>query len=96
MLIQEFRKNQGFIAATYDNTKIQEKPGLHPLFRKYIFGKTKCGGQIDSRSRIRFKFDNIRSEIWGRFVRVYSMHPLHPEQIFQYNSRAPYNNAIKL
>ena len=33
---------------TYDNTKSHKKPGLHPLFRRYIFGKsTECWGSID-------------------------------------------------
>ena len=30
-----FRKD-----VTYDNIKSHKKPGLHPLSRRYIFGKT--------------------------------------------------------
>ena len=40
-----FRKD-----AAFDNIKSQRKPGLHPLSRRYIFGKTTGGvkgGQID-------------------------------------------------
>ena len=29
---------------TYDNIKSHKKAGLHPLFRKHIFGKTTQGG----------------------------------------------------
>ena len=35
---------------TYDNIKSHKKPGLHPLSRRYIFGKTTegvKGAQID-------------------------------------------------
>ena len=35
---------------TYDNIKSHKKPGLHPLSRRYIFGKTTGGlkgAQID-------------------------------------------------
>ena len=32
---------------TYDNSKSHKKTGFHLLFRRYIFGKTTEGGQID-------------------------------------------------
>ena len=41
----DFQKN-----VTYDNIKSHKKPGLHPLSRRYIFGKTTGGvkgAQID-------------------------------------------------
>ena len=41
-----FRKD-----VTYDNVKSHKKPGLHPVSRRYIFGKATRGGggggQID-------------------------------------------------
>ena len=37
-----FRKNW-----TYDNINNHQKAGFHPLPRKYIFGKTTGGGQIN-------------------------------------------------
>ena len=35
------------INASCDNIKRHKKAGLHPLSRKYSFGKTTGGGQID-------------------------------------------------
>ena len=29
---------------TYDNINSHKKPGFHPLFERYIFGKTTAGG----------------------------------------------------
>ena len=29
---------------TYDNIKSHKEPGFPPLFRRYIFRKTTCGG----------------------------------------------------
>ena len=37
---------------TYDSIKGQEKPGLHPLSRRYIFGKTT--GTFLSHLKVRF------------------------------------------
>ena len=37
-----FRKD-----VTYDNIQSHKKAGFHPLFRRYIFGKTAEVGQID-------------------------------------------------
>ena len=34
---------------TYDNIKSHKKTELHPLSRRYIFGKTTGKGQIDPR-----------------------------------------------
>ena len=31
----------------YDNFKSHQKPGFHPLLRRYNFQKTTGGGQID-------------------------------------------------
>ena len=33
-----------FSDVTYDDIKCRKKAGLHPLFARYIFGKTKEGG----------------------------------------------------
>ena len=33
-----------FSDVTYDNIKCRKKAGLHPLFARYVFGKTKGGG----------------------------------------------------
>ena len=35
--------------ATYDNIKSHKKTGLHPLSRRYIFGKTTGEGHIGPR-----------------------------------------------
>ena len=32
----------------YDNIKSHKKARFHPLFKRYIFGKTTEGGQIDT------------------------------------------------
>ena len=45
-----FRKD-----VTYDNIQSHKKAGFHPLFRRYIFGKTAEVGQIDTPSCFRVK-----------------------------------------
>ena len=42
-----FRKN-----VAYDNINSHQKAGFYPLFRKYIFGKTTGGGQINPPSNL--------------------------------------------
>ena len=49
-----FRKD-----VTYDDIKSHKKPRLHPLSRRYIFGKTTEEGQINPPSRLRVKLPQI-------------------------------------
>ena len=66
---------------TYDNIKSHKKPRFHPLFGKYIFGKTMGGVKLTFLSRLRVKLVASSKDIGKHHQNI----PILMKELFNIN-----------